>query len=276
MIDNFNLICNYLPTEPVGNMVYQVMVLVRKKDHPHLTHKNNTQRIIYSCIVRTGEALREKKWLLTTLAEIGQARVMINIMPKDLREMCWNVQKTNLEYLQSNQFATKAFRIADTCLGSMKADKPDRLFLWDIDEKEELNPFCQAIEAHGAEIVLVVPTKAGYHVHSKPFNYTKLEGFDDVVLQKNNPTLLYVPESLDKSLDLSDKKQIYLLVYNYKDQPEKQCIIGIHTDKEMFENWAINITNSFSEGCQDYCSVITIPEYSGNGLIPAELITTLL
>lgn len=242
MIDNFNLICGYLPQEPVEDLVYQVMVLVRKKDHPHLTHKNNTQRIIYSCIVRCAEGLREKESLLKQISEIGQARVMITIMPKHLREMCWNVQRTNLEYLSSNQFATKAFRIADTCLGSMKPAKEHRLFLWDIDAKEDLEPFVETLKDSGAEVVLTVPTRSGYHVHTKPFNYVTPNIKEELKLDmhKNNPTLLYLPNSLSEGTI-----PMYALIRDYPNQPYE--ILTLSEDQTTLNNWAKQLNDELSK-----------------------------
>lgn len=197
MVDNFKLIENYLPEEQEGNLVYHLMVLKRKKDHPHLTHKNNTARVIKSYAVKSRRHLQEIKEDIIGIAEATQSRIMINLSPKDMEVMGWTLLRTTTEYVQSGQFNSKLYRITDSVLGAMKPVKNRKLFLWDIDGNESvLLKWNNILKEQNAEFVITVPTKNGWHIHTKPFNYTKIQG-EQIDMHKNNPTILYVPKSLD-------------------------------------------------------------------------------
>jgi hypothetical protein len=44
----------------------------------------------------------------------------------------------------------------------------------------------------------VIPTKNGFHLITKKFNVMEFkEKYPDLVIQKKNPTLLFLPQSLD-------------------------------------------------------------------------------
>ena len=62
-----------------------------------------------------------------------------------------------------------------------------------------------------AEFVITVPTKNGWHIHTKPFNYTKIQE-EKIDMHKNNPTVLYIP----KSLDIPCTYENYTVVSTYK------------------------------------------------------------
>lgn len=43
-----------------------------------------------------------------------------------------------------------------------------------------------------------IPTKNGYHIITKPFNLKQFKDkYPDIDVHKNNPTILYIPKSLD-------------------------------------------------------------------------------
>lgn len=222
MVNNFNLIEQFLPENQVGNLVYHLMILKRKKDHPHLTHKNNTARVIKSYAIKDRNHLKNVKDDIIAISEATQSRIMINLSPKDMKKMSWELLKTLADYIQSEQFNSKLYRITDAVLGAMKPEKNSKLFLWDVDgDVDELHKWAEILEECKAETVITVPTKNGWHIHTKPFNYTKIKG-EKIDMHKNNPTILYIPKSLDK---------------------EMVCYCGYDSDESDFE-----LINEFNTG----------------------------
>ncbi len=198
MVDNFKLIEEFLPEEQVDNLVYHLMVLKRKKDHPDITHKNNSARVIKSYAIRDRKHLNDIKNDIISISEVTKSRIMINLSPKDMKKVAWEIIRTTSNYIQSGQFDSKLYRITDSVLGSIKPEKESKLFLWDIDGNIfEKYKWDNILIDNGAQIVISVPTKNGWHIHTKPFNYTKISGENMIDMHKNNPTVLYVPNSLD-------------------------------------------------------------------------------
>ena len=62
----------------------------------------------------------------------------------------------------------------------------------------ELSQFINYLRPEGKKIEAVIPTKNGWHLITGRFDVkTFSEKFPDIDIQKKNPTLLYLPKSLD-------------------------------------------------------------------------------
>jgi hypothetical protein len=54
------------------------------------------------------------------------------------------------------------------------------------------------LKPEGPKVESVIPTKNGYHLITKRFDVKTFgEKYPDIDIQKKNPTLLYLPNSLD-------------------------------------------------------------------------------
>jgi hypothetical protein len=61
----------------------------------------------------------------------------------------------------------------------------------------ELTRFIETLKPEGPKIEAVIPTKNGYHLITGKFDVkTFKDKYPDIDIQKKNPTLLYLPESL--------------------------------------------------------------------------------
>ena len=78
MTDNIERIIPYL--EFKEEWFYEVMVLQRKKDNPHLVNNQNV-RIIKSYMIKSEESLLDKYDEMKTLADTFNARVYIKLQP---------------------------------------------------------------------------------------------------------------------------------------------------------------------------------------------------
>ena len=53
-------------------------------------------------------------------------------------------------------------------------------------------------KVYESKIYAYIPTKNGYHIITKPFNLKQFKDkYPDIDVHKNNPTILYIPKSLD-------------------------------------------------------------------------------
>ena len=196
MIDNIELIKPLIKFENGGDFI-RVLILKRKKDFT--TDKSNHQsvRTIKSYSFYSIEDLEERYDEIKLLAEIFKARVYIYftvINDKDIPLKMISKLVTNIE--SGNN---KCKYVYDSVIGQINSKQ--KIWIVDIDEddlnlKEEIKEHINSLEPLDNKILAEIPTKSGIHLITKPFrvdlfNYS---GISDI--QKNNPTILYIPNSL--------------------------------------------------------------------------------
>jgi hypothetical protein len=79
----------------------------------------------------------------------------------------------------------------------------EKRWVIDIDEKtpelvNQVIDFIDSLEPVGPKVETCLPTKDGYHLITKRFDSkTFSEQYPEITLQKKNPTLLFLPKSLN-------------------------------------------------------------------------------
>lgn len=190
MINNFDLILSILPEEKDLNVFFHLQVLMRKKDHPTLKSKNNSSRTIRTYMIHCKEDLLNYKEEIITLSEATKSRVMINLSPKSTKSLAWAMSE-RLSWILQNNYMQLVSGVYNYGLGHIKPSNADRLFLIDFDTKDQ-KEIDEEMSKVNRKAELIVPTKNGFHYLVKPFDVRKINA--DV--HKNNPTLLYYPNSL--------------------------------------------------------------------------------
>jgi len=62
----------------------------------------------------------------------------------------------------------------------------------------EVWKFINSVRPEGPKIEVVIPTKSGYHLITKRFDVMEFQKkYPEIDIQKKNPTLLYLPNSLE-------------------------------------------------------------------------------
>ena len=209
-INNKELILPLLEFTEEGDF-YSVLVLKRKKDQPE-NEKDNHQsvRTIKTYVVESVEYL-EKRWdEITHLCEYFKARAYIS------------VQKQNHKQVGLQMLSELALRIAngnykfnnlfDSTVGKLKPLQ--KRWIVDIDTKNDsyinkivntinsVKPVVYNLNFDLTKIKKIIPTKQGVHLITHPFDvqeFTKELVINNIVvpdIQKCNPTLLYLPNSL--------------------------------------------------------------------------------
>jgi hypothetical protein len=202
MVDNFDLIRGLLKFEEPGNF-YFMQVIQRKKDHKEENKRlgrNNNARLVKAYYIDSFEKYDEYKDEMIALAKLFNARVGINLNPRN-EEVC------ALEMLEQLASCIKSrnFHLAklynSVCGASLGTDKT---WVVDIDTKDDFEVFrvrtaidvCEPLsEVPNSKVLAQIPTKSGYHLITKAFNSQRFATICPTVeVHKNNPTCCYIPD----------------------------------------------------------------------------------
>ena len=199
MIDNLELIKPLLNFSEPGDFYY-CLILKRKKDQPEGERDNHQSvRTIKTYCIESVEYLEKRYEEIKQLCEIFKARAYVQ------------VQKQNHKYVSLNMMVALAQRIQD---GSHKQDglfssvvgqikTHEKRWVIDVDEKtpelvNQVMDFIDSLEPVGSKIESCLPTKDGYHLITKRFDSKTFgEKYPEITVQKKNPTLLFLPKSLN-------------------------------------------------------------------------------
>ena len=223
MIDNLNLIKELLNFDKEGDF-YMLYVLKRKKDQT--TDKSNHQsvRTIKTYCIESIDHLEKRYDEVKMLCEIFKARAYIHIQKQNHKEVSLNMMVELAQRIQNGHHNQKG--LFDSVVGQLKTS--EKRWVIDIDDSKEPSPMmiafieyeCRPITVvkfdeagipigHevGPKVEAIIPTKNGHHLITKRFDVMKFkEKYPNIDIQKKNPTLLYLPDSLDDTQELEHLK----------------------------------------------------------------------
>lgn len=215
MIDNIDRIKKLLSFENEGDF-YMLYVFKRKKDQPE-GEKDNHQsvRTIKTYCVESVEYLDKRYEEIMQLCEMFKARAYIHIQKQNHKDVSLEMMVSLAEKIRNGQHNQK--NLFDSVVGQLKTY--EKRWIVDVDGLPEMSPImmyfieyeCRPITVRkfdeigvpigyevGPKIEAVIPTKNGHHLITKRFDVMKFkEKYPDIDIQKKNPTLLYLPNSLD-------------------------------------------------------------------------------
>jgi hypothetical protein len=129
-----------------------------------------------------------------------KARAYIHVQKQNHKDVSLNMLATLAERIRDG--ANKQQGLFDSVVGQIKTQ--EKRWVVDIDIKEKsfieevatfINVKCEPIRD---KINGIIPTKNGYHLITDKFNVmTFKEKYPDIDIQKKNPTLLFLPKSLN-------------------------------------------------------------------------------
>jgi hypothetical protein len=223
MIDNLNLIKELLNFDKEGDF-YMLYVLKRKKDQT--TDKSNHQsvRTIKTYCIESIDHLEKRYDEVKMLCEIFKARAYIHVQKQNHKDVSLNMMVELAQRIQNGQHNQKG--LFDSVVGQLKTS--EKRWIIDIDDSKVPSPMmiafieyeCRPITVvkfdevgipigHevGPKVEAVIPTKNGHHLITKRFDVMKFkEKYPNIDIQKKNPTLLYLPDSLDDTQELEHFK----------------------------------------------------------------------
>lgn len=202
MIDNIQQIKALLNFSEPGDF-YMLYVFKRKKDQPEGERDNHQSvRTIKTYCIESIDHLERRYDEIKQLCEMFKARAYIHVQKQNHRDVSLNMMVALAERIRNGQTNQKG--LFDSVVGQIKTQ--EKRWIVDIDTKDEIvvhrvAHIVDSIEPEGPKIEAVIPTKNGYHFITKKFNVLefnkKMSPYGEVPdIQKKNPTLLYLPESL--------------------------------------------------------------------------------
>ena len=199
MIDNLEQIKQLLSFENEGDF-YMLYVFKRKKDQPEGERDNHQSvRTIKTYCVDSIEYLDKRYDEIKQLCEMFKARAYIHVQKQNHKDVSLEMMMSLAERIKNGQHIQKG--LFDSVVGQIKTH--EKKWIVDVDTKDEvelnavkfaINKFCRP---EGDKVEAVIPTKNGYHLITEKFDVMEFaKHFPNTKIQKKNPTLLFLPESL--------------------------------------------------------------------------------
>jgi len=199
MIDNTHQIKKLLNFESEGDF-YMLYVLKRKKDQPEGERDNHQSvRTIKSYCIESIEHLDKRYDEIKQLCEMFKARAYIHIQKQNHKDVSLNMMVDLAQRIQNGRHNQKG--LFDSVVGQIKTQ--EKRWIVDIDTKENgienlISNEIYMLRPEGPKVESIIPTKNGYHLITKRFDVMEFKKkYPDIDIQKKNPTLLYLPNSLD-------------------------------------------------------------------------------
>lgn len=202
MLDNLDLIKPLLQFEEPGDF-YMLYVFKRKKDQPEGERDNHQSvRTIKTYCIESQDHLMRRYDEIKQLCEMFMARAYIHVAKQNHRDVSLNMMVELATKIQNGSHNQKG--LFDSVVGQIKTQ--EKRWIVDIDTKDEVFVHRAAhiiddIRPVGQKIISCIPTKNGYHLITTRFDVLafqqRMSEFGEVPdIQKKNPTLLYLPQSL--------------------------------------------------------------------------------
>ena len=202
MINNLELIKPLLNFENEGDF-YMLYVFKRKKDQTTDKANHQSVRTIKTYCVESIDYLEKRYEEIMQLCEMFKARAYIHVQKQNHKDVSLEMMVALAEKIRNGQHNQK--NLFDSVVGQLKTY--EKRWIIDIDMKSEeavtkISKLINALRPEGPKIESVIPTKSGYHLITKRFDvmefkkYMSLQG-DVPDIQKKNPTLLFLPNSLE-------------------------------------------------------------------------------
>ena len=199
MINNIELIKPLLNFTDDGDF-YMLYVFKRKKDQPEGERDNHQSvRTIKTYCVDSIEYLEKRYDEIKQLCEMFKARAYIHVQKQNHKDVSLEMMMSLAERIKNGQHIQKG--LFDSVVGQIKTH--EKKWIVDVDTKDEvelnavkfaINKFCRP---EGDKVEAVIPTKNGYHLITEKFDVMEFaKHFPEISVQKKNPTLLFLPESL--------------------------------------------------------------------------------
>ena len=199
MIDNIKEIKELLNFSE-KNDFYMLYVFKRKKDQPEGERDNHQSvRTIKTYCIDSIEHLDKRYDEIKQLCEMFKARAYIHVQKQNHNDVSLDMLALLAERIKNGVKNQKG--LFDSVVGQIKTQ--EKRWIVDIDEKEHYHLLAvkeriRKCRPEGDKIEMVIPTKNGYHLITSRFDIMEFkEYFPDIDIQKKNPTLLYLPSSLD-------------------------------------------------------------------------------
>ena len=199
MIDNIKEIKELLNFSD-KNDFYMLYVFKRKKDQPEGERDNHQSvRTIKTYCIDSIEHLDKRYDEIKQLCEMFKARAYIHVQKQNHNDVSLDMLALLAERIKNGVKNQKG--LFDSVVGQIKTQEKRWIIDVDTTDKKFLRDITMdlmEIQPVGDKIEKVIKTKNGFHLITCKFNVMEFKKlYPDVDIQKKNPTLLYLPSSLD-------------------------------------------------------------------------------
>jgi hypothetical protein len=199
MIDNLEIIKSLLNFTDAGDF-YMLYVFKRKKDQPE-GEKDNHQsvRTIKTYCIESIDHLERRYDEIKQLCEMFKSRAYIHVQKQNHFDVSLNMMVDLAQRIQNGQHNQKG--LFDSVVGQIKTK--EKRWIVDVDTKDiqELRNIQVTInrcKPEGPKTKYVIPTKNGFHLITERFDVMEFKKqYPETDVQKKNPTLLFLPNSLN-------------------------------------------------------------------------------
>lgn len=199
MIDNIEIIKPLLNFDEEGDF-YMLYIFKRKKDQPEGERDNHQSvRTIKTYCIDSIEYLDKRYDEIKQLCEMFKARAYIHVQRQNHKDVSLNMMVALAERIRNGQ--TKQQHLFDSVVGQIKTQ--EKRWIVDVDTKlwitaHAIHQYITECRPEGEKVEAVIPTKNGFHFITKKFDVIEFKNrYPEVEIQKKNPTLLYLPNSLE-------------------------------------------------------------------------------
>ena len=199
MIDNLDIIKSLLNFTDAGDF-YMLYIFKRKKDQPE-GEKDNHQsvRTIKTYCIESIDHLERRYDEIKQLCEMFKSRAYIHVQKQNHFDVSLNMMVDLAQRIQNGQHNQKG--LFDSVVGQIKTK--EKRWIVDVDTKDiqELRNIQVTInrcKPEGPKTKYVIPTKNGFHLITERFDVMEFKKqYPETDVQKKNPTLLYLPNTLN-------------------------------------------------------------------------------
>jgi hypothetical protein len=199
MIDNLEQIKKLLNFTDNGDF-YMLYVFKRKKDQPEGERDNHQSvRTIKTYCISSIDHLERRYDEIKQLCEMFKARAYIHVQKQNHKDVSLHMMVDLAQRIQNGNMYQQG--LFDSVVGQIKTY--EKRWIVDIDTKDWMTvhavyQFIDSLRPEGPKVETIIPTKNGYHLITARFDVMEFKKqYPEVDIQKKNPTLLFLPNSLE-------------------------------------------------------------------------------
>lgn len=183
---------------------YFIQILKRRKDNP--TMGKDMCNIDNFCVYSLHDFERYESRIIET-CERNNARAYIRLNRRSDKKIALQMLARMAQMIASEQYNIR--KLYYSIAGEYHSEE-DKTWIIDIDMKpfddfDKIEKLINGLQPTGDKLIATIPTVNGFHMITRPFNlaefrkYMQLQGGTPDI-HKDNPTLLYYPETKQTSL----------------------------------------------------------------------------
>lgn len=193
MIDNIKRIIPFLKFESEDDFYY-LQILQRKKENPSL---GSNSRVIKNYYINSVEYLESHYNEIKDLCNQFNAGASIRLNKRSYESVSFKTLENIANSMRNREY--KFIKASyDRACGLSHNDK-EKKWILDIDERnlstvKSIGIFIENIEPKGNKVLILLDSKNGFHLITKPFNVEEFKKkYPEIEVHKDNPTNLYIP-----------------------------------------------------------------------------------